>query len=127
MAWTKGQSGNPKGRRSGVRERINHATLKALGDAWRKYGPDALARAAQERPAEFAAIYARLLPKDTQVNVTHGLSEGFLAAIRNANDQRALRLATHTSPSVTVINGSAEHVEDEPNALIPLDTQRNKD
>ena len=94
MAWTKGQSGNPKGRRAGVRERINHATLKALGDAWRKYGPDALARAAQERPAEFAAIYARLLPKDTQVSVTHGLSEGFLAAIRNANDQRQLRHAT---------------------------------
>jgi hypothetical protein len=91
MPWVKGQSGNPKGKHANKRERVSAAYLNDLNAVWRSHGRAALEKAAIEEPAQFAALVSRLLPKDTQVSVTHGLSEGFLAAIRNANDQRTLR------------------------------------
>ena len=94
MPWVKGQSGNPKGKHANKRERVSAAYLNDLNAVWRSHGRAALEKAAVEEPAQFAALVSRLLPKDTQVSVTHGLSEGFLAAIRNANDQRQLRHAT---------------------------------
>lgn len=119
MPWVKGQSGNPKGKHGGKREKISAAYLNDLNAVWRSHGRAALVAAAEQEPAQFAAIVARLLPKETELNVRHDLSERFISAIRNA--------ALPTSPSAgTVIDMTAQPV-DEPKSLIPLDTQRSKD
>ena len=94
MPWAKGQSGNPRGRHTKARDRLTSKFITELDKDWRKNGADAIAAARIADPLGYVAVVARLLPKDTQVSVTHGLSEGFLAAIRNANDQRQLRHAT---------------------------------
>ena len=91
MPWAKGQSGNPRGRHTKARDRLTSKFITELDRDWRKNGADAIAAARIADPLGYVAVVARLLPKDTQVSVTHGLSEGFLAAIRNANDQRTLR------------------------------------
>ena len=118
MPWAKGQSGNPKGRQSRARNRLTDRFIKELDADFRKNGAEAIQKCRETDPAQYIAVVSRLLPKDIQHNHLHELSSSFAAAIRAAQ---------HTSPSVTVINGSAEHVDDEANALIPLNTQRSED
>lgn len=119
MPWVKGQSGNPKGKHGHKREKISAAYLNDLATVWRKHGRAALEAAATTEPAQFAAIVARLLPKETDINLNLSLSERFINAIRNA--------ALPTSPSAaTIIDMTAQPV-DEAKSLIPHDTQRSKD
>lgn len=119
MAWTKGQSGNPNGRPKGKLDKIRHALVKDMHLAWRQYGPEALAMAAKEFPAQFVAAYVKLLPKDTHIDIRHDLSDRFIAAIRNA------ALPT-TSGAGTIIDMTADKPDDD-KPLITLDTQRSKD
>src|SRR5688572_704705 len=85
MTWVKGQSGNPKGKRTATRDRINEAFLRNILADWRQNGVEAITKARETDPLGYIAIVARLQPKDTQVDVRHGLSPEFLAALRGAN------------------------------------------
>ena len=84
MPWVKGQSGNPKGRHGGKREKITAAYLNDALAVWRKHGRAALEAAAIQEPAQYVAAMTRLLPKDAQLTVTHEWSDTFLRAIRAA-------------------------------------------
>ena len=94
MAWVKGQSGNPRGRHIGARDRLTARAIKALDADFRINGAAAIEACREKAPEQYLAIVAKLFPKDTQVSVTHVMSETMLAALRNANDQRTLRHAT---------------------------------
>ena len=62
--WKKGQSGNPKGRPKGSRDKINKAFVDDFTDDWRKHGKEAIERVREERPAEYLRIAASLVPKE---------------------------------------------------------------
>src|SRR5574338_445314 len=81
MPWVKGQSGNANGRAKGRRVRITERFLRDLELVWREKGRDALYAAAETEPAQFAKLAQGLLPKDTNLTVTHELSNSFKAAL----------------------------------------------
>lgn len=62
MTWKPGESGNPRGKRTGTRDKITQAFLNKLDVAWRKNGDEAMERAAQEKPVEFCKLVASLSP-----------------------------------------------------------------
>jgi hypothetical protein len=64
-----GQSGNPAGRPIGARNKLSTDFLADLHNAWREFGPDALARCAKEEPGKFCQIVSNLLPRDISIDV----------------------------------------------------------
>ncbi len=70
-----GQSGNPKGRPKGSRNKIEEAFLRDFYEAWEAFGRPALLAAAWTKPHEFVKVAASLLPKD--VTVTAEIGESF--------------------------------------------------
>jgi hypothetical protein len=69
--WKPGQSGNPKGRPKGSRDKINEAFLRDMVAAWEKHGIEAIEKVAKADPTNFVKIAASLLPKDVNVKGEH--------------------------------------------------------
>jgi hypothetical protein len=84
MAWQKGQSGNPNGKRTGTRDRINEAFLRDLEEFWRESGPAAIKAAAESNPAALIGAMVKLLPKDVNVEVKHSFVD-FLRRLEQRN------------------------------------------
>ena len=66
-----GQSGNPKGRPQGSRNKLSEDFFRDLCDAWQAFGKPALMTAAWTHPLEFVRVVAQLMPKDVDVTVTN--------------------------------------------------------
>ena len=66
-----GQSGNPKGRPQGSRNKLTEDFFRDLCDAWQAFGKPALMTAAWTHPVEFVRVVAQLMPKDVDVTVTN--------------------------------------------------------
>ena len=66
-----GQSGNPKGRPKGSRNKLSEEFFRNLCDAWQAFGEPALMSAALTHPLEFVRVVAQLMPKDVDVTVTN--------------------------------------------------------
>jgi hypothetical protein len=69
--WKPGQSGNPKGRTPGSRNKLREDFLRDLSEAWVALGKPALLATAWTEPAKFVTIVASLMPRDVTVAVTH--------------------------------------------------------
>ena len=65
MAWKKGESGNPQGRK-GHKDRFVAKFWADMLYAWEKHGPDAIERTIQLSPDKFVNICASLQPKEQQ-------------------------------------------------------------
>ena len=65
-----GQSGNPKGRPQGSRNKLSEEFFRDLCDAWQAFGKPALETLAMLYPAEFVRVVASLMPKETQATIT---------------------------------------------------------
>ena len=65
-----GQSGNPKGRPKGSRNKLSEDFFRDLCDAWEAFGKPALMSAAWTNPTDFVRVVAQLMPKDVEVAVT---------------------------------------------------------
>jgi hypothetical protein len=63
-----GQSGNPKGRPQGSRNKLTEDFFR---DAWQAFGKPALMTAAWTHPLEFVRVVAQLMPKDVEVTATN--------------------------------------------------------
>jgi hypothetical protein len=64
-----GQSGNPKGRPKGSRNKINEAFLRDFYEAWEAMGRPAGVAAAWTDPVAFVRVAAGLLPKELEATV----------------------------------------------------------
>jgi Family of unknown function (DUF5681) len=64
-----GQSGNPKGRRQGSRNKLEEF-FRDLCDAWQAFGKPALMTAAWTHPVEFVRVVASLIPRELEATIT---------------------------------------------------------
>jgi hypothetical protein len=80
----RGQSGNPKGRPKGARNRLGTQFLEALEADLNKCGPQAIALVREKKPEVYMRVVADLLPKEANINVEAG--EAFVKAM--GEDQR---------------------------------------
>jgi hypothetical protein len=65
----KGQSGNPKGRPLGARNRLSEAFIETLQEVWKERGREIIDRAIEQNPTALISAIARLVPKDFQVTI----------------------------------------------------------
>jgi hypothetical protein len=80
-----GQSGNPKGRPQGSRNKLSEEFLADLHAAWQLFGRPALMTTALTEPSVFVRVVASLMPKELEATktVVHAdrMSDDELAAI----------------------------------------------
>ena len=79
-----GQSGNPKGRPKGARNRLGTQFLEALEADFNQFGSEAIALVREKKPEVYMRVVADLLPKEANINVEAG--EAFVNLWRNISD-----------------------------------------
>ena len=62
--WQPGQSGNPKGRPIGSRNKLNEKFILALHDDFAKHGPAVIEKVRESRPEIYLKIIASILPRE---------------------------------------------------------------
>ena len=67
-----GQSGNPRGRPKGARNRLGTQFLEALETDFNQFGPQAIALVREKKPEVYMRVVADLLPKEANINVEAG-------------------------------------------------------
>jgi hypothetical protein len=66
--WQPGQSGNPKGRPKGSRNKLGEEFLEKLQADFHAHGTVAIETVRTERPHEYLKVIASILPKELNVN-----------------------------------------------------------
>ena len=79
-----GESGNPKGRPKGARNRLGTQFLEALEADFNQNGPQAIALVREKKPEVYMRVVADLLPKEANINVEAG--EAFVEMWRKISD-----------------------------------------
>ena len=70
IPWKPGQSGNPKGRPQGSRNKLSEEFYRDLCDAWQAFGKPALETMAMLYPVEFVRLVASLMPRELEATTT---------------------------------------------------------
>ena len=78
-----GQSGNPKGREKGSKNKVSKAYLKAIAKDFDKYGAQVIERVRVETPAIYLKLVAQLISKDIDVNHDGGVTVNIVRFGRN--------------------------------------------
>ena len=94
-----GQSGNPKGRPKGARNRLGTQFLEALEADFNQFGIQAVALVRERKPETYMRVVADLLPKEANINVEAG--EAFVNLWRNISEGFGDELANHLEEEPT--------------------------
>lgn len=68
--WKPGESGNPAGRPTGIRNRLSENFLADLLGAYDQHGKAAIECVALNQPAEFLKIIVKLLPRKAEIEIS---------------------------------------------------------
>jgi Family of unknown function (DUF5681) len=102
--FRRGQSGNPKGRPKGARNRLGTQFLEALEADFKKHGAQAIMLVRERKPETYMRVVADLLPKEANINVEAG--EAFVELWRRISDglgdDLADRMAAEQEPAPSV-------------------------
>jgi hypothetical protein len=63
MTWQKGQSGNPKGRPVGARQKLSDRFIRVLAKDFEENGVEAVQRVREEKPEQYLGTINKLMPK----------------------------------------------------------------
>ena len=96
-----GQSGNPKGRPKGARNRLGTQFLEALEADFNQFGPQAIALVREKKPEVYIKVVADLLPKEANINVEAG--EAFVELWRKISDGVGDDLADRLDDELSVV------------------------
>jgi Family of unknown function (DUF5681) len=94
-----GQSGNPKGRPKGARNRLGTQFLEALEADFNQFGIQAIALVRERKPETYMRVVADLLPKEANINVEAG--EAFVNLWRNISEGLGDELANRLEEEPT--------------------------
>jgi hypothetical protein len=94
-----GQSGNPKGRPKGARNRLSTQFPEALEADFNQFGIQAIALVRERKPETYMRVVADLLPKEANINVEAG--EAFVNLWRNISEGFGDELANHLEEEPT--------------------------
>ena len=96
-----GQSGNPKGRPKGARNRLGTQFLEALEADFNQFGPQAIALVREKKPEVYIKVVADLLPKEANINVEAG--EAFVQLWKKISDGLGDELADRLDESPALV------------------------
>jgi len=90
IPYKPGQSGNPKGRPKGSRNKLSEDFFRDLSEAWQAFGKPALMAMAWTDPVAFVRVAAQLMPKDVEVTATN------IRAERMSDDELMALIERHS-------------------------------
>ena len=69
MPWKPGQSGNPKGRPKGARDKLSRAVYKEMLEDWSKHGLDTIKKVRENKPELYLQAIIRLVPTSHEIEL----------------------------------------------------------
>jgi hypothetical protein len=67
IPWKPGQSGNPKGRTVGAKQKIGEAFVEALHEDFLTHGPAAIIACREAKPEVYLQVIAKIVPKELNI------------------------------------------------------------